>query len=77
MSGKILNHDSKSMIVSRITFLFDDFVICCYPVTKLFCSRYCFASASWFFSICRDFGLLGGEYKKLCLLDTTLVMKSP
>ena len=42
----ILNHDCVSVIVSRITSLIEDFVICCCQVTKLFCSRYHFATAS-------------------------------
>ena len=36
LSGKILYHDSTSMIVSRFTSLIGDLVICCCQVTKLF-----------------------------------------
>ena len=36
---------SISVIVSRLTSFIEDFVICCYQVTKLFCSKYWFASA--------------------------------
>ena len=46
LSGKTLNNDCVSVIVSWFTFLIEDFVVCCYKVTKPFCSRYCFASAS-------------------------------
>ena len=45
LSCKILYHDSVWVMVSKFTFLVEDFVICCYQVTKLLCSRYCFASA--------------------------------
>ena len=46
LSGEILYHDSVSVIVLRFTFLVEDLVICWYHITKLFCLRYCFASAS-------------------------------
>ena len=46
LSGKILYHDSVSMIVPWFTFLIEDFVISRYQVTKLLCSSYCFASES-------------------------------
>ena len=54
LSGKILYYDSVLVIVSRFTALIEDFVICRYQVTKLFRSRFCFASASsargfWYF----------------------------
>ena len=39
LSGKILYHDCVSVIVSRFTFLIEDFVICCHQVTKICCSR--------------------------------------
>ena len=45
LSSLILYHDCVSVIVSRSTSFIENFVICCYQVTKLFCSRYCFASA--------------------------------
>ena len=34
------------MIVSRFTFFNENFVICCYQVTKIFCTRYGSANAS-------------------------------
>ena len=40
LSGKILYHDCVSVTVSRFTFLVEDFVISCYQVTKLFCTKY-------------------------------------
>ena len=46
LSGKILHHDSVPLILPRFTFLFEDFVICCYQVTKFFSTRYGFAIAS-------------------------------
>ena len=57
LSGKILYHDSVPVIVS--CFLIKDFVISRYQVTKLFCSRYCFASASSARSLC-NFGTQEG-----------------
>ena len=39
VSGKILNHDSVSVIVSWFTILVEEFVTSRYQVTKLFCSR--------------------------------------
>ena len=45
LRGKILQHDSVSIIASRFTFLVEDFVISCYQVTKLFCSKCGFAVA--------------------------------
>ena len=41
LRGWILYHDCVSVIVSRFTFLIEDFAIYCYQVTKLFCSMYC------------------------------------
>ena len=38
-------HDSVSMIVSRFISFVEDFVICCYEVTKFLCPRYWFASS--------------------------------
>ena len=46
LSGKILYHDCVSVLVSRFTFFTENSVICCYQVTKLFCSRHWIASAS-------------------------------
>ena len=45
-SGKILFHDSVPVIVPRFTSFIEDFVISRCQVTKLFCSKYCFASTS-------------------------------
>ena len=39
LSSQVLYHDSVSMIVSRFTSFIEDFVICCFQVTKVFCSR--------------------------------------
>ena len=57
LSGKILYHDCVSVIVSRFTFFTENSVICCYQVTKLFCSRHWIASASSARSPC-NFGPL-------------------
>ena len=38
LSGEILYHDSVPVIVLEFTSFIEDFVICCYQVTKLFCS---------------------------------------
>ena len=46
LSCQILYHDSVSVIVSRFKSFTKNFVICCYQVTKTFCSRYGCASAS-------------------------------
>ena len=46
LSGKILYHDSVPVVVCRFAFIIQDFVICRYQVTKHFCSRWSFASAS-------------------------------
>ena len=35
LSSQILYHDYIPVIVSRFTSLIDDFVICCYQVTKI------------------------------------------
>ena len=40
-----MDHDRISVIVSRVTSLIENFVICCYQVTEFFCTRYCFTSA--------------------------------
>ena len=79
LSGEILYHDSVSVIVLRFTFLVEDLVICWYHITKLFCLRYCFASASSarcpqssrFASILHNFGLVGSEYKHCAFLSVT------
>ena len=43
-SSSILYHDRVSMIVPWFTSFVEDFVICCYQVSKLFCPKYCFAN---------------------------------
>ena len=45
LSKQILYHDSVSVIVSRFTSCTENFVICFYQVTKIFCSKYGCASA--------------------------------
>ena len=52
LSGKILYHDSVSMIVSCFTFLIEYFVISCYQVPELFCSKDCFAGTSSAGTVC-------------------------
>ena len=44
--GQVLHHDCTSMIVSRFTIFTEDLVICCYQVTKIFCTMYDSANAS-------------------------------
>ena len=46
LGGHVLHHDCISMIVSRITTFSENLVICCYQVTKNFCTRYGSAIAS-------------------------------
>ena len=46
MSGQVLHHYCISMIVSRFTIFTENFVICCYQVTKIFCTRHGSAIAS-------------------------------
>ena len=46
LGGQVLHHDCISMIVSRFTIFTENFVICCYQVTKFFCTRYGSAIAS-------------------------------
>ena len=40
VGGQVLHHDCISMIVSRFTTFTENFVICCYQVTKFFSTRY-------------------------------------
>ena len=40
LSGQVLHHDCISVIVSRFTTFTENFVICCYQVTTIFCTRY-------------------------------------
>ena len=44
LNSKVMCHDSEPAIVSRLTSLVEDFVIGRYQVTKLFCTRWSFAS---------------------------------
>ena len=37
LGGWVLHHDCISMIVSRFAIVTENFVICCYQVTKIFC----------------------------------------
>ena len=46
LSGQVLHHDCISMIVSRITFFNENFVIRCDQVTKIFCTKYDCTSTS-------------------------------
>ena len=71
LGGQVLHHDCISMIVSRFTTFTENFVICCYQVTKFFCTRYGSTNASSARSPC-NFGLVtdlaisvfeGSEYK--------------
>ena len=36
LGSQVLNHDCTSVIVSRFAIVTEDFVICCYQVTKIF-----------------------------------------
>ena len=40
LSGQVLHHDCISLIVSRFTIFTENFVICCFQVTRAFCTRY-------------------------------------
>ena len=44
--GPVMHHDCISMIVSRFTAFTKNFLIWCYHVTKIFCTRYGSANAS-------------------------------
>ena len=46
LGGQVLHHDCISMIVSRFSIFTENFVMCCYPVTKIFCTKYDSANAS-------------------------------
>ena len=46
LGGQVLHHDCTSIIVSRFTTFTENFVICCYQVTKIFCTKYGSAIAS-------------------------------
>ena len=57
LGGQVLHHDCISVIVSRFAIVTEDFVICCYQVTKIFSTRHGFAFASSARSPC-NFGPL-------------------
>ena len=38
LAGQVLHRDCISMIVSRFTTFTENFVICCYQITKIFCT---------------------------------------
>ena len=57
LGGQVLHHDCISMIVSRFTTFTENFVICCYQVTKIHSARYGFAIASSAWGSC-NFGPL-------------------
>ena len=57
LSGQVLHHECIWMIVSRFTTFNENFVICCYQVTKTFCTKYDSANASSAQGPC-DFGPL-------------------
>ena len=46
LGGQVLHLDCISIIVSRFTTFTENFVICCYQVTKIFSTRYGSANAS-------------------------------
>ena len=46
LGGQVLHHDCISMIVSRFAIFTENLKICCYQVTRIFCTRYGFANAS-------------------------------
>ena len=46
LGGQVLHHDCISMIVSRFTTFTENFVICCYQITNIFCTKYDSAIAS-------------------------------
>ena len=57
LGAQVLHHDCISMIVSRFTTFTENFVICCYQVTKNFSARYDSAKTSSARGPC-DFGPL-------------------
>ena len=57
LGGQVLHHDCISVIVSAFTNFTENFVICCYQVTKIFSTRYGSAIASSAWSPC-NFGPL-------------------
>ena len=46
LGSQVLHHDCTSMIVSRFTTFTENFVVWCYQVTKIFCTRYGSTNAS-------------------------------
>ena len=71
LGGQVLHHDSISMIVSSFTTFTENFVICCFQVTKSFSTRHGSAIAPsargpcnfWFSDRSRNFGLWWNEFK--------------
>ena len=57
LGSQVLHHGCISMIVSRFTTFTENFVICCYQVTKNFCTRFDSTKASSARCPC-DFGRL-------------------
>ena len=57
LGGQVLHHDCISMTVSRFSTFTENFVIFCYQVTKIFCTRYGSAIPSSARGPC-NFGLL-------------------
>ena len=47
LGGQVLHHDSISMTVSRSTTITENFVICFNQVSKIFCTKYGSANASF------------------------------
>ena len=46
LSCQVLHHNCISVIVSRFISFGEDFVICCYQVAKIFCTKYDFTSTA-------------------------------
>ena len=57
LGGQVLHHDCISMIVSRFTTFTENLAICCNQITKIFCTRYGSANASYARGSC-NFGPL-------------------
>ena len=78
LGGQVLHHDCISTIVSRFTTFTENFVICYYQITNIFCARYGSANASsaqglvilvlWQIS---QFRSLGKWVQTLCLPKST------
>ena len=71
LGSQVLHHDCISMIVSKFTTFTENFVICCYQVTKIFCTKYGSANTSSARGPCdsgtsgrsRNFDLSGSEFQ--------------